>query len=245
MAIKSITFAVFTIVINLVNCEYDCLQRERTWSTDGQIELLAQVSIEQCYDALLKNQDGVALTFFKPDENNRYENICVIFGSLDGGRSCTDCISLKKDFDAHCNCFQYNYECKMESDNFLDGFVAYSEAECLVRCLATDQCYGYTWYTPENEDLANECFLLSSCQFLVWCGGCCGGIANGDSIPTTTTAKTTTAETTTAETTTTETTTTAGSYIFIFHFYLFFMSSLNLFKNVLKRMATKKRVNLC
>ena len=113
----------------------------------------------------------------------------------------------------------------MESDNFLDGFVAYSEAECLVKCLATDQCYGYTWYTPENEDLSNECFLLSTCQFLVPCGGCCGGIANGDSIPTTTTEKTTTVETTTAETTTKETTTatataktttTAGPYNYKF-----------------------------
>ena len=208
MTIQSINFVVLVIfVISLVNCENECLQRERTWSTDGQIELLAQVSIEQCYDALLESQDGVALTYFKPDENNRYENICVIFGSLDGGRSCTDCISLKKDFEGHCNCFQYNYECKMESDNFLDGFVAYSEAECLVKCLETDQCYGYTWYTPENEDLSNECFLLSSCQFLVPCGGCCGGIANGDSIPTTTTAKTTTLETTTMETTTAKTTT--------------------------------------
>ena len=86
MAIQLINFVVFVIfVISFVSCENECLQRERTWSTDGQIELLAQVSIEQCYDALLKSQDGVALTFFKPDKNNRYENICVIFGSLDGG----------------------------------------------------------------------------------------------------------------------------------------------------------------
>ena len=70
MAIRSINFVAFVIfVISLVNCENECLQRERTWSTDGQIELLAQVSIEQCYDALLKNQDGVALTYFDSNQS--------------------------------------------------------------------------------------------------------------------------------------------------------------------------------
>ena len=48
MTIQSITFAVFAVcVISFVKCEYDCLQRESTWSTKGQIELLAHVSLQE------------------------------------------------------------------------------------------------------------------------------------------------------------------------------------------------------
>ena len=187
-----------------------CVQYEKTWSNEGQLEILAQVSLEQCYDALLENENGVALTFYQPDKITRFENVCIIFGSLHVERSCKDCISIGTDSDFNCDCQSYSgYECTITDDNFIKGSIAKSTFECQLQCLSTNRCYGYTWFGPENEDISNECFMYSSCSYISSCIGCYGGVCKDDGY--TTTRETTTASDTTTTTPTTTAPTTKGS----------------------------------
>ena len=175
-----------------------CVQYEKTWSNEGQLEILAQVSLEQCYDALLENKNGVALTFYQPDKITRFENVCVIFGSLHVERSCKDCISIGTDSDFKCYCQSYSgYECTITDDNFINGSIAKSIFECQLQCLSTNLCYGYTWFGPENEDISNECFIYSSCSYISSCIGCYGGVCKDDGYTTTTRETTTASDTTT------------------------------------------------
>ena len=72
-----------------------CVMEEKTWSVKGQLEFLPNFSLKECISAFVQNTDGQALTYFGSQSLNRFENVCIIFGSLDGERSCTDCISIK------------------------------------------------------------------------------------------------------------------------------------------------------
>ena len=99
-------------------------------------------------------------------------------------------------------------ECEIRGGNFIDGVRAESEFECFLQCSATDNCNYYTWFSKENEEIYEECFLFSSCENINSCeAGCYVGSLNCEEPKTTTTFKPTYMSTTTILTTTTISTT--------------------------------------
>ena len=77
-----------------------------------------------------------------------------------------------------CQCNQVEGECQIKDDNFIEGIPAKSEFHCSLYCSSNDKCKYYTWFSSENEDIFNECFLFSSCQTVNGCNGGCyvGGV---------------------------------------------------------------------
>ena len=173
--------ASYIIAISLVStikAKNDCVLEATTWSIEGQLEFLPQVTLQECLDAFLQNQDGQALTYFGNHEHSRFDQVCIIFGKLDGIRSCTDCISVKGDNanDNNCHCNKVEGECQIEEDNFLQALFAKSKLQCWLQCSINDHCKYYTWFSNENEDVSDECLLFSSCQTINdYNGGCYSG----------------------------------------------------------------------
>ena len=170
------TFASYLVAISLVGsikAKNDCVLEEKTWSIEGQLEFLQQVTLQECLAAFLESQDGQALSYFG-NYKYRFDKVCIIFGNLDGERSCTNCISIKGDYtNNNCRCNQLEGECQIEEDNFLQALLAKSEFECWLQCSINDHCNYYTWFSPENEDVSDECLLFSSCQTINECNGGC------------------------------------------------------------------------
>merc|ERR1719369_335530 len=102
---------------------------------------------------------------------SRFENVCIIFAILEGEQSCTNCISIRAGDE--CQCDHVDGECQIENNNFIGGTLAKSEFQCWLQCTANDECIYYTWFSPENEDISNECFLFSSCRIVKECNGGC------------------------------------------------------------------------
>ena len=91
MAVKiSILFISTILLIDFTNALNECYQEGVTWDTEGQIAISLQVDFKQCIDLFLKNEEGKGFTWFK--DFNGYEEICLIFGELNGQHHCIDCI---------------------------------------------------------------------------------------------------------------------------------------------------------
>ena len=169
-------FLLMICIINVVKAESECLFEDKTWGSEGQLVILPQVSFEQCVNELLHNEEGKALTYYRSNKINRLQDLCIIFGNLDGDRSCTDCTSIKVDDSNICGCNNIDGECQIEDGNFIGGRSATSEFQCWLNCVSNKACNWYTWYSLDNEDISNECFLLKSCQTNNQCnGGCYSG----------------------------------------------------------------------
>ena len=160
-------------IINVIRAENKCFLEEQTWSSEGQLEILPQVSFEQCIDALLHNENGQGLTFYRSNKFNRFQDLCIIFGKIDEEHACTDCTSIKLDDSNNCGCNTVDGECQIEDGNFIGGKFANSEFQCWLDCVANTACKYYTWFGPENEDVTNECFLFLSCLTVNQCNGDC------------------------------------------------------------------------
>ena len=171
------SIASYLIAISLVStikAKNDCVSEDTTWSIEGQLEFLPQVTLQECLNAFLQNQDRQALTYFGNHENSRFDQVCIIFGKLDGERPCTDCISVKGDnANNNCHCNQGEGECQIEENNFLQALFAESELQCWLQCSINNHCKYYTWFSNENEDVSDECLLFSSCQTINDCNGGC------------------------------------------------------------------------
>ena len=167
--------ASYLIAISLVGTikvKNDCVSEATTWSIEGQLEFLPQVTLQECLDTFLKNQDGQALTYFGNHEYSSYDNICIIFGILDGERSCTDCLSIKGDFtNDNCRCNQAEGECQIEENNLLQALFAETEFQCWLQCSINEGCKYYTWFSVVIEVLPYECLQFSSCQTVNECNG--------------------------------------------------------------------------
>ena len=183
-------------LVGTIKAKNDCVSEEKTWSIEGQLEFLPQSTLQECLNAFLQNQDGQALTYFGNHEDSRFDQVCIIFGKLDGERSCTNCLSIKGDYtNDNCLCNQVEGECQIEEDNFLQALSAKSELQCSLQCSINDRCKYYTWFSNENEDVSDECLLFSSCQTINECnGGCYVGQVDCNE-PTTMTTDTTTTPT--------------------------------------------------
>lgn len=80
-------------LLSIVKASNDCVFEEKTWSTDGQLQIIPHASFEECVNHLVQSQVGKAMTFY--GTKTKFENVCVIFSNLEGEHSCTDCISIK------------------------------------------------------------------------------------------------------------------------------------------------------
>ena len=171
-------FLVFYLIaislVSTIKAKNDCVLEATTWSIEGQLEFLPQVTLQECLDAFLQNQDGQALTYFGNHEHSRFDQVCIIFETLDGERSCTNCISVKGDIaNNNCHCNQVEGECQIDENNFLQALFAESELQCWLQCSINDHCKYYTWFSDENEDVSDECLLFSSCKAINDCNGGC------------------------------------------------------------------------
>ena len=171
-------FLVFYLIaislVSTIKAKNDCVLEATTWSIEGQLEFLPQVTLQECLDAFLQNQDGQALTYFGIHEHSRFDQVCIIFEKLDGERSCTNCISVKGDIaNNNCHCNQVEGECQIDENNFLQALFAESELQCWLQCSINDHCKYYTWFSDENEDVSDECLLFSSCKAINDCNGGC------------------------------------------------------------------------
>ena len=74
----------------------------------------------------------------------------------------------------NCICFQQEGECAIDGNNIIGGAQGKSEFECFLQCSVLDDCKYYTWFSQENPDIYEECFLFSSCNTVNPCngGGC-------------------------------------------------------------------------
>ena len=168
-------YLIATSLVSTIKAKNDCVSEATTWSIEGQLEFLPQVTLQECLDTFLQNQDGQGLTYFSNHEYSSYDNICIIFGILTGERSCTDCLSIKRDFtNDNCRCNQVEGECQIKENNLLQALFAKSEFQCWLECSINDRCKYYTWFSVENEVLPDECLLFSMCQTINECngGGC-------------------------------------------------------------------------
>ena len=168
------SYFIAIFLVGTTKAKNDCILEEVTWSIEGQLEFLPQSTFQECLNAFLQNQDGQGLTYFGNHEDSRFDQVCIIFGKLDGERSCTNCLSIKGDYtNDNCLCNQVEGECQIEEDNFLQALSAKSELQCWLQCSINDHCKYYTWFSNENEDVSDECLLFSSCQTINDCNGGC------------------------------------------------------------------------
>ena len=174
MNTKAINLVLITFcIINVIKAETGCFIEEKTWSSEGQLEILPHISFEQCVNALLQNADGQALTFYRSNKINRLQDLCIIIGSLDEERACTDCTSVKLDYSKNCSCNNVDGECQIGESNFIGVKFATSEFQCWLYCVSNEDCKYYTWYSLDNEDISNECFEFDSCDTVTQCNGGC------------------------------------------------------------------------
>ena len=126
--VNYITLIVTFCLIEFINGDNNnCILEGQTWSTEGQMDILAEVTYKQCITAFIQNSDARGFTWYG-DEEIRFKDVCVIFGSLEEQHECTGCISVKKPEDNdYCFCFQQEGECEISENNFIDGYRAESE----------------------------------------------------------------------------------------------------------------------
>ena len=61
--------------------ENRCLQEGRTWDTEGQLEFLAPLTIQECLEVYLKSEEAQGFTWFG-GPTHELTNICVTFRSV-------------------------------------------------------------------------------------------------------------------------------------------------------------------
>ena len=76
------TLIVALFLSNLVaeSKENRCLQEGRTWETEGQLEFLVPLTVQECLEVYLKSEEAVGFTWFGGG-THELTNICVTFKS--------------------------------------------------------------------------------------------------------------------------------------------------------------------
>ena len=64
-------------------------------------------------------------------------------------------------------CTQTTGQCKSEGNNLISTFESDNDFICYLKCLSTENCYFYTWYT--SGDNSDKCFFYSSCDTINEC----------------------------------------------------------------------------
>ena len=100
----------------------------------------------------------------------RFRDVCTLFENLTiGDYECSDCISGEKQDLETCICDQKEGECLINNDNFITWAHSESELDCFLVCLAMKDCNYYNWFSSENEEIHQQCLLLSSCDSVDSC----------------------------------------------------------------------------
>ena len=100
----------------------------------------------------------------------RFRDVCTLFENLTiGDYECSDCISGKKQDLETCMCDQKEGECLFNNDNFITWAHSESELDCFLVCSAMKDCKYYNWFSSENEEIHQQCLLLSSCDSVDSC----------------------------------------------------------------------------
>ena len=104
---------------------------------------------------------------------------------MDGEHDCMNCVSNAKSYGPNndsCLCNQQMGECQIDTNNFVGGTHAKSEAECILQCSDRADCNHYTWYSKDSQTVPEGCLFFSSCNEVDSCsypnGGCFSGSLN-------------------------------------------------------------------
>ena len=108
-----------------------------------------------------------------------------MFKELNGEHDCINCVSNAKSHGPNndsCICNQQMGECQIDTNNFVGGTHAKSEAECISQCSDRADCNHYTWYSKDSQTISEGCLFFSSCNEVDSCsypnGGCFSGSLN-------------------------------------------------------------------
>ena len=196
---------ILQIVFNICHVFCNCPESKITWSLNGELELIQDISSsENCFQQCFLKQDQGCLGYTWYGVQDRLENVCILFSSLDDPYDCENCASNKFEDGFACFCIEEG-ECSVSNDNYLGDSFASSNQDCYHQCSSHPGCNFYTYYDSSNEQVHDQCVLLSSCSSKTSCGSGChiGDINCNITIPTSTTSTTSTTPTTTVTSTTT------------------------------------------
>ena len=76
--IYTLILALFMSNLVAESKEDRCLQEGRTWDTEGQLEFLAPLSIQECLEVYIKSEEAQGFTWFGGATHD-LKNICVTF----------------------------------------------------------------------------------------------------------------------------------------------------------------------
>ena len=100
----------------------------------------------------------------------RFKDVCTLFENLaTGDYECSDCISGEKQDLETCICDQKEGECSINDDNLITWAHSESELDCFLVCSAMKDCKYYNWFSSDNEEIHQQCLLLSSCESVDSC----------------------------------------------------------------------------
>ena len=102
MAIQMKYLIFLAFLTNIVISKNDCFLKGRTWSTEGQSDIIFQVTWKECINIFLEDKDAKGFTWYGNRSSlNRFTDVCVLFEKLEGEHSCETCISAKIIPDVH------------------------------------------------------------------------------------------------------------------------------------------------
>merc|ERR1712156_405552 len=194
----------------------ECYKEGVTWLDENKKGNVTNLNLRQCAEKFsgLKSQNDDVGDGFTWTERNESEELgeCQMFENREGlgTKTCEDCISVLYNDDLICT--QTTGQCKSEGDNFISLLESDNDFVCYLKCLSTESCFFYTWYTSGvNSD---TCFFFSSCDTTSECNNeeCVTGsidfyVLNPPTTPAPTTTPSSPATTTDPKTTTNPTTT--------------------------------------
>ena len=73
-----LSIALFMSNLVVESKENRCLQEGRTWKTEGQLEFLAPLTVQECLEVYLKSEEAQGFTWFG-GATHELTNICVTF----------------------------------------------------------------------------------------------------------------------------------------------------------------------
>lgn len=132
---------------------YACLNSEDSFiNTFHKIQ-----SIEDCHQLCL-DQKGCSYVSYYGENSNPVSHVCMLFKFCDQTASCTSCITEWVGCDR--NCLKSNVGTLDENIISVKPWTT-SFKDCRKYCADTDGCSWFTYFTHDDENFSEHCFLLS------------------------------------------------------------------------------------